>query len=357
MSFVYLSTIRCYTFNQSQYISQTLDGFTMQQTSFPFVINLVDDASTDGEQNVIINYMETNFNIYDTKVFYKKDTDYATIIFAQHQSNKNCYLASILLRENHFRINKDKLGYLKEWRDNAKYEAFCEGDDYWTNPQKLQMQVDYLEAHPECGLCYTDCDIFYESEDRWEKSIFESGQQERFNNENPMKPRKGWYTSNVTWVWRLSDYNKIPQDHGYKDRPLYTLLSIGLSSKLGYIPCSTGVYRRYEGSVSYDTDARKKFAYYSNSFFLQDFFIQKYPESKEVRRQYYDNRLFSTYAQALEFNDKDIIRAYQSFYPWWFMVVAKKEVLKRRGRKDTQLSFAYRVAWKMLTTYRIMGNR
>lgn len=348
----FLVSIRCYTFNQARYIKQTLDGFVMQQTTFPFVITLMDDASTDGEQDVIIQYIEDHFSTQDTSVYEAKETDFAHIIFARHKNNRNCSIAALLLKENHFSQNKDKLGYLRKWRESARYEAFCEGDDYWTDEKKLQRQVDYMEAHPECGLCYTDCDIFYESEDRWEKSIYESGIQERFNDENPILPRMGWYTSNVTWVWRLSFYNRIPQNHGYKDRPLYTLLSICLLSKLAYLPYSTGVYRRYVGSVSYDEDKKKKFAYYSNSFFLFDHFIPKFPDAKNVRRMFYDNRLFGTFAQALEYGDKDIIKAYKDFYPWWFMIVAEKEVRNRRSNAKKPLSLPYRIVRRLLFIFR-----
>lgn len=48
-------SVRCFTYNQADYITDTMDGFTMQQTNFPFVCCIVDDASTDGEQNVITN--------------------------------------------------------------------------------------------------------------------------------------------------------------------------------------------------------------------------------------------------------------------------------------------------------------
>lgn len=84
--------VRCFTFNQSKYIKETMNGFTMQQTEFPFVCCIVDDSSTDGEQEVIKDYLKDNFNLSDTAVAYQKDTDYAHVLYAQHKMNQNCFL-------------------------------------------------------------------------------------------------------------------------------------------------------------------------------------------------------------------------------------------------------------------------
>ena len=146
----FMDLVRCFTYNHSAYITDALNGFTMQQTNFPFVIVLVDDASTDGEQEVIQEYIKTYFK----KSAYQKETDYANITYAQHISNKNCYIAAYLLKENHYSQKKKKAPYVKLWRDKCKYEAICEGDDFWTDSLKLQKQVDFLENNPEYVLSY-----------------------------------------------------------------------------------------------------------------------------------------------------------------------------------------------------------
>lgn len=110
-------TVSCMTYNQSKYITDAMNGFTMQQTSFPFVCTIVDDASTDDEQEVIRKYVEDNFDFSEGSVAYHKETDYANITYAQHKANKNCYFAVLYLKENHYSQSKDKMGYLSEWRD------------------------------------------------------------------------------------------------------------------------------------------------------------------------------------------------------------------------------------------------
>lgn len=150
---------RCFTFNQAKYITDAMNGFTMQQTSFPFICTIVDDASTDGEQEVIRKYVEENFDFSEASAAYSKETDYAFITYAQHKTNKNCYFAVLYLKENHYSQKKDKSPYLIEWRDGVEYMAFCEGDDYWIVPDKLQVQYDILENNPNYSFVYTGFNV------------------------------------------------------------------------------------------------------------------------------------------------------------------------------------------------------
>lgn len=152
-------TVSCMTYNQSKYITDAMNGFTMQQTSFPFVCTIVDDASTDGEQEVIRKYVEDNFDFSEGSVAYYKETDYAHITYAQHKTNKNCYFAVLYLKENHYSQKKPKIGYLSEWRDMCEYEALCEGDDYWIVPDKLEIQVKCLDENQDYVMCTTDAII------------------------------------------------------------------------------------------------------------------------------------------------------------------------------------------------------
>ena len=158
-------TVSCMTYNQSKYITDAMNGFTMQQTSFPFVCTIVDDASTDGEQEVIRKYVEDNFDFSEGSVAYHKETDYAHITYAQHKTNKNCYFAVLYLKENHYSQKKDKSPYLKEWRDGVEYMALCEGDDYWLLSDKLQKQYEMMERYPRMTLCTTAGVMKYPSGD------------------------------------------------------------------------------------------------------------------------------------------------------------------------------------------------
>ena len=149
----YQVCIRCYTYNQALYISDALESFVIQKTNFPFVIVVVDDASSDGEQEVIRDFINKNFNVHDQATSYTRDTDLANIMYAQHSTNKNCYIAAILLKHNLYKEPDKKSVLVDEWRNQSKYEALCEGDDWWLSDEKLQRQFDILENHPEVDMC------------------------------------------------------------------------------------------------------------------------------------------------------------------------------------------------------------
>ena len=148
----YMVCVRCMTFNHVNYIENAMDGFTIQETTFPFVCTIIDDASTDGEQEVIKKYLQAHFDLDDNSTVRNEENDDYVLTFAQHKTNKNCYFAVLCLKYNHYSIQKPRIPYIAEWHD-AKYIALCEGDDYWTYPQKLQKQVDYMEEHDDSVMC------------------------------------------------------------------------------------------------------------------------------------------------------------------------------------------------------------
>ena len=162
----FLVSVRCISYNHASYIKDCMNGFTMQETTFPYVCVIDDDASTDGEPEVITNYLAEYFNINDKDVVRNEETDDYRMIFAQHKTNKNCFFAVYFLKYNHYSIRKSRDSYVSEFVDGTKYMAICEGDDYWTDPEKLQKQVDYLEEHPKCTMvCNRTC-LFSEKRKR-----------------------------------------------------------------------------------------------------------------------------------------------------------------------------------------------
>lgn len=152
----YLLSIHCNTYNQTDYIKDAMDGFAMQQTNFPYVAVVVDDDSTDGEREVIKSYIKDNFD-HSVETDYKEwETEEAYWIFARHKENNNCHFAVVLLKRNLYKEPVKKDAVIKDWM-GAKFIALCEGDDYWIDPLKLQKQVDFLEAHEDYSMCFTNC--------------------------------------------------------------------------------------------------------------------------------------------------------------------------------------------------------
>ena len=247
----YLVDIRCFTFQHVNYISDALNGFCIQKTSFPFIILVVDDASTDGEQEVICNYMSDHFNVTDEGIAWRRETEDGVYSYAQHKTNKNCFMMALCLRKNLHAIKGAKMKLIAEWRNSCKYEALCEGDDYWTDPLKLQRQVDFLEEHEEYSLCCHRYKIFEEDGNVWKPDyvvdLFEQNPDGfSFTSTDNLYH---WITKTMTIMYRKS---ALPNGYGEKYRYCrdvhmnYHLLQNGP----GYcMPNDMAVYRRHGGGV------------------------------------------------------------------------------------------------------------
>lgn len=126
-----LVAIHCLVYNQEPYLRDCFEGFVKQQTNFRFVAIVHDDCSTDGSAAIIKEYSEKYPDVF------------MPIIETENQWSKAD--GSI------YRIMNEAID-----ATGAKYVAMCEGDDYWTDPLKLQKQVDILEADESLMMCCTD---------------------------------------------------------------------------------------------------------------------------------------------------------------------------------------------------------
>lgn len=307
MSIDFLVSVRCVTYNQSAYIKDALNGFVMQQTNFPFVVLVVDDASTDGEQEVIRKFMTEEFELSDASVAYEKETEFAYIQYAQHKTNKNCFMVAMFLKENHYSQKKKKFPYLAEWRDGVKYEAICEGDDYWIDPLKLQKQVDFLEMNPEYSMCFHSAKIINELgiADKISGVV-----EEREYTANEVF--KQWTAPTASLLFKREIYD-LPMNDRYK--PLYgdivMILRAAKCGKLRGMSDPMSIYRVHSGGVTYDKARRKSFAkrlpehflYIKDNFweildknvlnkFLSDSYLLRVKESAMSLRTFSDLYLF-----------------------------------------------------------------
>lgn len=257
----YMVCTRCFTFNQAQFIVDAMNGFIMQETTFPVVTLIVDDASSDGEPEVINQYLKDYF----LNPYREEETDDYCMICAKHKTNINCDFVVILLKYNHYSVKKSKLSYLSEWLDNSKYHALCEGDDFWVNPNKLQMQVDFMEANPDYSMCHGDV-IYYNSDTK--TSIGRRGKQTDYKKQKPYKTREEIFNRIIrgdygaiylTYLIRkeCSDRrkpNEVPLMMG--DLPF--LLDMSQEGMIKYFPDVFGVYRIHQGSISRQNPERNR---------------------------------------------------------------------------------------------------
>ena len=141
-------SIICTSYNHEKYIRQCLDGFIMQKTDFPFEVLIHDDASTDGTADIIREYESLYPNII--KPIYQKENQYS----------KGIRIFSTFI-----------LPLVK-----GKYLAFCEGDDYWCDIDKLQKQIDFLECHSDYSACVHNTEVLYLSNG---KNIVQYGDKDK----------------------------------------------------------------------------------------------------------------------------------------------------------------------------------
>ena len=124
-----LVAVKCLVYNHQPYLRQCFDGFAMQKTTFPFIVLVHDDASTDGSALIIKEYTEKYPDIF--KPIFEEENQYS-----KHDGSLDRIVDEALMKSG------------------AKYVAECEGDDYWVDSMKLQKQVDLLESYPSCTISF-----------------------------------------------------------------------------------------------------------------------------------------------------------------------------------------------------------
>lgn len=167
-------SIQCLVYNHEPFLRQCLDGFVIQKTDFQFEAIVHDDASTDGSADIIREYAERFPDII--KPIYQTENQYSKGVSPTAIVTKSC---------------------------RGKYIALCEGDDYWTDPLKLQKQVDYLDAHPECAMCFGNA-IEHWLDNRCPDKLFSNITDRDYD---PDETSNGWLISTGTVMFRKEVYD------------------------------------------------------------------------------------------------------------------------------------------------------
>lgn len=210
-------SIICTVYNHAQYLEKTLQGFVSQKTDFRFEALIHDDASTDNSAEII-------------KSFEKK---YPEIIKGIYQTENQYSKRVSITRE--ILVPSAK----------GKYIAVCEGDDYWTDENKLQKQVEYMDSHPECAFCFTnaDCEENGEITRRvvpWTGSaVVPTADKIRLDELERMD-----YIPTCTFLFPKKNYINMPKisDNAFRGDE-YIKLGLAVQGYAHYIPDSTAVYR------------------------------------------------------------------------------------------------------------------
>jgi glycosyltransferase involved in cell wall biosynthesis len=286
-------SIACITYNHEKYIRDAIEGFLIQKTDFPIEIIIHDDASTDGTANIIREYGNKYPDLI--KPIYQKINQYSLGI---------------------------KVSPTFVWpKCRGKYTAICEGDDYWTDPYKLQKQVDYLENHPEASLCFCLANCFYE--DGGEPYIFPSNVTKYdFDTEDIMKSN---FIMTCSAVFRNNLIKEVPRWF-YASSPLDHLIFILLSTygKIHLISDVMCSYRIHQGGIwsmkgDRQIEKRMKDAIITSKN-LNEFFNFKYDTLYKDKINGYYVTLFRHYKSVKDF--RNLLKANYNYfkdYPFLFM--------------------------------------
>jgi glycosyltransferase involved in cell wall biosynthesis len=215
------------TFNHKHYISQMLEGALNQKTTFPFEIVIGDDGSTDGSQDII-------------KAIADQNPDKIRAFL--HSKN----LGPFEPRE--FAGRNNVLHLLKSCR--GEFVAMCEGDDYWTDPYKLQKQVDFMEKNPEFAISHHNVLVTYE--DGSPSHHFNKTTQPAVSTIDDILQDQ-WFMATGSWLYRNYFLTENFADWHANAAAGDWALSIQLAAKgkIGYLPEVMGVYRKHSAGLSH----------------------------------------------------------------------------------------------------------
>lgn len=204
-------SINCTVYNHEPYLRQCLDGFVMQKTNFRFEAIVHDDASTDGSAAIIHEYAER----------------YPDIIKPIYES------------ENQYSKGDGSLRRIMRNAMKGKYMAICEGDDYWTDPNKLQMQFDFMESHPDYSMCFHDVNIKAEKGRVWYDVFGKLEERDYSGMENMLK----WSVPTCS-IFCIGDiYKTLPFNSKFTMGDNVLILHCSRNGKIRCIPKKMGVYR------------------------------------------------------------------------------------------------------------------
>lgn len=256
------------TYNHENYIAQAIEGVLIQRTDFKIELIIHNDASTDNTEAIIREYEKKNPELF------------VTINQTENQYSK---------KEKHI------------WLDitfpiaRGKYIAICDGDDYWTDPLKLQKQVNFLEANPEYGLTFTKANIFVQKKGKF--IVYTGGRKEKFEDllsGNSVVASTTCFRKYLLDQY-LSEVNTASKGWKMGDYPIWLYLAI--KSKIKLDTTVTGVYRMLESSASHFRDLSHNVGFLLSAYDISIFYLQKYaPNNKILLHSVIENYMWKLFS-------------------------------------------------------------
>jgi glycosyltransferase involved in cell wall biosynthesis len=257
-------TVCIVTYNQEKWIRQTLDSILAQDTEYPFEVIIGEDHGSDGTRAICQEYANKYENI-------------------------------VLLPET------ENMGVTANWircvqAGKGKYIMTCAGDDWWHNSKKIQMQVEFMEAHPECVVCHTDINEYNDNTAHTIRNV---------KHTQGIVPPEGMiqreilagmeYISAVTMCIRRRTFEKyVPADEFARRRfpreDWPTLLVLAAHGEIRYIPESTATYRVGQESITRTANYEKIIKRTQKDREMTEYLYSLFPEWGEFKdSEYFDH--------------------------------------------------------------------
>lgn len=299
------------TYNHEKYIAQAIEGCLMQKTDFPVEIVIGEDCSTDKTRSICLEYK----NKYPDKI-------------------------KLLLPEK----NLGMMGNLVETLNacDGEFVAWCEGDDYWTDPKKLQKQVDFLDANKEYAICSHGVQIVHQNADKQPQIWSRKWIKNKEATIEDIIVYGGGATCSL--IWRNKIFGELPDWFSEQKGGDWSLQILCASKgKMKYIPDVMGVYRihnngshqaRFEEAkknninfVGYLYDNMKKMI-----DAIDTHFNRKYSGLFEIARNYNHLRVFDEYFARGDFENskkhvKFLFVYLQTFSPLVILKIITKLII------------------------------
>jgi len=269
-------SIICVTYCQEKYISRALDSFLSQKTDFKFEILINDDASTDRTPEIIAEYEKKYPGI--VRPVYQKENLYS----------KGIWIGDTILLP----------------MARGKYLAFCEGDDYWSDVNKLQKQVDFLESHPDYTVCVHNTLYHYLKNGKKEKAFGDTAKDLKLEDcvmcgsqsfhYSSMLVRTDFYKTKPSFVTLAG----IVED--YPDSVFYTL-----DGKVFYMPDTMSVH-----DIGTDNSWTRTILPFHET---RAQFFQGIVDMLNAANEYSQHKYEDIFMKAIEFNEYNVLQSKQDY--------------------------------------------
>jgi glycosyltransferase involved in cell wall biosynthesis len=209
-------TVVMTTYNHQRYIEQAVESALSQETAFDYEIVIIEDCSTDRTRELVVELQ-------------RRHPDRIRLVLPDTNCNDSRNFARTIETST------------------SRYIACLEGDDYWTSPRKLQRQVDFLEAHPECAACFHNVLQVWD-DGRWPPKNHNAPDQKRFSTIEDVLEEN--FIATPSLMFRQAVFPKFPEWYFRQpigDWPLQMLSAE--HGAIGYLDETMAVYRLHPNGL------------------------------------------------------------------------------------------------------------